>query len=256
MAYFTVGYRLPHFISAPLFGDREKFGLKFQANDPDWKEWQKLFLEAYYSTQKQSVGEVVNNAGYGIMQYVAMDSKNVLEIGPGDIDHIQHWKGKPTKYVIADVQQSMLNASITKLQSAGIMYDSHLIRKSSHKLPFESETFDIVVSFYSLEHLYPLELYLQEMYRVLKPKGMIVGAIPTEGGLAWGGGRFLTSRRWFLKNTTINLNKIICWEHPNFADTVLMALDKYFQPVKVGYWPLLIPSIDLNLVIQFIYLKL
>jgi hypothetical protein len=39
--------------------------------------------------------------------------------------------------------------------------------------------------------------------------------------MRWGLGRMVTSRRWFKAHTTIDLNKLICWEHPNFAPTVL-----------------------------------
>ncbi|TGO02873.1 hypothetical protein PN36_17525 [Candidatus Thiomargarita nelsonii] len=255
MKYFTLGYRLPRIISAPLFGDRKKYGLTVQKDDPDWQEWEKTSLDFYYSNQKQSVGDIVNNAGYKIMKQVTMDNKRILEIGPGDIGHLNNWVGTPKEYVIADIQEEMLKKTSAKLKEAKVSYDSCLLDKNSYKLPFENETFDMIISFYSLEHLYPLEQYTQEMHRILKGGGKMVGAIPTEGGIAWGLGRFLTSRRWFLKNTTINPDKIICWEHPNFSDFILKTLEKYFQSEKRIYWPFFIPSVDLNLVVQFVYKK-
>ena len=112
-----------------------------------------------------------------------------------------------------------------------------------------------MVSFYSLEHLYPLEPYVAGILRVLKPGGVLIGAIPAEGGLGWGLGRYLTSRRWFKKHTTINPDKLICWEHPNFADHVLTTLDRNMVQQHLGFWPLAVPSIDMNLVIKFIYAK-
>ena len=93
------------------------------------------------------------------------------------------------------------------------------------------------------------------MNRVLKPGGILVGAIPAEGGLGWGLGRALTSRRWFKKNTSINPDKIICWEHPNFADTIIKELDRVFKLQKISQWPLRIPIIDINLIIKIIYKK-
>ena len=66
----------------------------------------------------------------------------------------------------------------------------------------------------------------------------------------------LTSRRWFKNNTTIDPDKIICWEHPNFADHILDELDQVFQREAVGYWPLSwLPALDLNLVIRLCYRK-
>ncbi len=72
-----------------------------------------------------------------------------------------------------------------------------------------------------------------------------------------GGGRVLTSRRWFKSNTTIDPDKIICWEHPNFADHILAELDQVFQREAMDYWPLpWLSALDVNLIIQLCYRKL
>jgi hypothetical protein len=82
-----------------------------------------------------------------------------------------------------------------------------------------------------------------------------VGAIPCEGGMAWGLGRFLTSRRWLMANTTINPDKLICWEHPNFADFILNTLNKKGLKQHLSFWPFVIPSIDINLIAKFVFKK-
>ncbi|MDQ3187343.1 MAG: class I SAM-dependent methyltransferase [Pseudomonadota bacterium] len=198
----------------------------------------------------------MNNAGYRVMSRIDLTGKQVLEIGPGDINHIDCWRGAPAHYVIADIQQAMLDVSSNKLTARGIPHESRLIARADRGLlPFEDAQFDVVVSFYSLEHLYPLDRYVDGMLRVLKPGGILIGAIPAEGGIGWGLGRFLTTRRWFKKHTTINPDKLICWEHPNFAEDVLMTLDRKLARRYLGFWPLAVPSIDLNLVIKFAYAK-
>jgi hypothetical protein len=66
----------------------------------------------------------------------------------------------------------------------------------------------------------------------------------------------LTSRRWLKKNTGIDPDKIICWEHPNYADEILAELDQGMARHRVEYWPFSwLPHLDLNLVIRFIYRK-
>jgi hypothetical protein len=70
-----------------------------------------------------------------------------------------------------------------------------------------------------------------------------------------GVGRLFTSRRWLKKNTVINPDKIICWEHPNYAETILKELDKAMNQRYINYWPLSIPSIDMNLIVLFVYEK-
>ena len=66
----------------------------------------------------------------------------------------------------------------------------------------------------------------------------------------------LTTRKWFLRNTKINPDKIICWEHPNFADELLLNIRKNLKRKKIIFWPFSwIKNIDYNLIISFIYKK-
>lgn len=248
---------LPQFIFRELFGDRKRFGLTAQLDDSCWKEWQGTYLNYYYSTQKRSIGAIVNNAGYKVMSRIDMSGKKVLEIGPGDINHIDNWKAKPANYVIADINKNMLEKSASKLKEKGVGYSSSfLVRNETGNLPFANEEFDIIISFYSLEHFYPLNSYLSNILRVLKPGGKLVGAIPCEGGIAWAIGRFFTSRRWLGNNSKVSMNKIICWEHPNFADQIVSVLDLTMKRKYLSYWPFGVPFIDTNLIIKFIYEKL
>ena len=140
---------------------------------------------------------------------------------------------------------------------ANILKDGELDENSVVKNFFTtaSDGKDYQVTFYSLEHLYPFSEHLKDMLRVLKPGGKIVGAIPAEGGLAWGLGRFLTSRRWLRKNTSVNPDKIICWEHPSMADEILSSLSEHLYLDKIAYWPLGLPVIDLSLILRFIFSK-
>lgn len=250
-SYWSLGHRIPRYLSKSLFGDRRKFGLEKIIEDPDWVAWQDFYLEFYKVTQKQGIGKTVNDAGYQVLSMIDLNNKRIMEIGPGIIPHIPFWVGKPLHYSLVDNLQSLLDQTAKILDSAGVEYSCDQI--NSHLLPFTDEEFDIVLSFYSLEHIYPMDKYLEEFKRVLKPGGLFVGAIPSEGGLAWGLGRFLTSRRFLKKNTSINPDKIICWEHPNFAEDILEKLDSIFTSISKKFYPLYIPLVDINLVISFVY---
>lgn len=249
--YWSFGYRLPAFLAIPLFGDRKRFGSEIRKDDPDWIAWQGFYMNFYMQTQKQGIGEIVNDAGYSILGKIDLTNKCVLEIGPGILPHSRFWKGKPAHYAIVDNQDKLLDISSQVLEAKDVPYSRHLT--NSYRLPFHDREFDVVISFYSLEHLYPLNLYLQEMKRVLRPDGILIGAIPAEGGFAWGLGRYLTSRRYIKKNASFDPDKIICWEHPNFAESILESLDSEFVPGQKIFWPLALSLIDLNLVISFVY---
>ena len=256
MTRFCAANLLPRFLAAPLFGDRGRFGLVPDRLDPDWIEWQKIYLDFYDANQKRSVGAVVNDAGYGVLSGLNLDGGRVLEIGPGELSHLAFWRGAPAGYTLADIDARMLERASSRLRDRDLAFTADLLEAGPGRpLPYRDASFDFVLSFYSLEHLFPLGGYLDEMIRVLKPGGKLAGAVPAEGGLAWGLGRFLTSRRWFRKNTSINPDKIICWEHPNFAPDILAALDARLRRCHVRYWPLGLPLTDLNLILRFVYEK-
>ncbi len=255
MFRFALRNWLPNKLCIPLWGDRVRWGLSIDEADPCWKLWQKAYGDFYQENQREGVGTRINDAGYSVMSQIDMTGKTVLEIGAGDIRHIRYWNGTPEEYILADVNQEMMQIAQKRLSEKKVNYRSVLLERTQN-LPIASSSVDVIVSFYSLEHLYPLSPYLIDMHRVLKSGGVLIGAIPAEGGIAWGVGRMLTSRRWFKKNTKIDPDKIICWEHPNYADDIVSALDKQFQRKKLHWWPLQVAVLDINLIIQYCYKKI
>lgn len=242
----------PYWAASWLWGDRRRWGLRVNPQDPCWTTWQETYLDFYQANQRRGIGSAVNEAGYRVMSRIDLEGKVVLEIGPGDIRHAAYWKGTPAEYHLADIQAGMLEKAIQRLDQEKVPTRPLLLRPGE-PLPLPDSSVDAVVSFYSLEHIYPLAPYLQEITRVLKPSGALVGAVPAEGGVAWGAGRFLTSRRWLKRHTTIDPDKIICWEHPNFGDEILDELSRHFNSVRVEYWPFpWLRQLDFNLVIRFV----
>lgn len=244
---------LPRFIRKPLFGDRERWGLEASEDDTDWNAWQAAYLDFYGNTQKQGVGKIVNDAGYAILGQVSLDGQHVLEIGPGMLPHTRFWLGKPAHYTVADIKDEFLQGALKEL--AGNQVPATAIRSLADRIARPDASFDMVISFYSLEHIVRLEAFVEDIHRVLKPGGMLVGGIPCEGGLAWGLGRYLTSRHYIRRHFTFDPDKIICWEHPNFANRVLVQLDRRFSVVRKDYWPLKVPLLDINLICSFVYQK-
>lgn len=242
----------PYWVALRLWGDRQRWGLSADRQDPCWTTWQKTYLDFYQDNQRKGIGSAVNEAGYRVMSKLDLAGKVVLEIGPGDIRHVAYWNSTPAEYYLADIQVGMLEKAIQRLDQARVPTRA-LLMQPGERLPLPDLSIDVVVSFYSLEHIYPLAPYLGEITRVLRPSGLLVGAIPAEGGIAWGAGRYLTSRRWLKRHSTINPDKIICWEHPNFGDEILVELSRYFNSVETEYWPLpWMRQLDLNLVIRFV----
>jgi SAM-dependent methyltransferase len=252
-----INKRLPYFVKKVLFGDRNRFGIIPKDSDREWMIWQeKAVSDFYMNTQKKGVGNLVHNLGFSGLKEVDFSQKKVLEVGPGIIGHMKYMKNKPAKYVVCDIREEALHLAEEVLCLAEVPYEAILLNTDvGAELPFVEESFDILISFNSLEHLYPLDEYLLDVKRILKPGGQVVGGIPCEGGLTWGLGRFLTTRRYVHKNYGINYDKIICWEHPNFADFVIERLNMHFKRQHLKLHPFAWLPIDFNLIVSFVFSK-
>ncbi|MEM9880906.1 MAG: class I SAM-dependent methyltransferase [Pseudomonadota bacterium] len=78
----------------------------------------------------------------------------------------------PVAVTGVDVSAAMLRAAGQRLSALGYDLEGHLA--DSRRLPFENNSFDMVVSAHMLEHLPAPELAIAQMCRVLRPGGMII----------------------------------------------------------------------------------
>ncbi len=89
--------------------------------------------------------------------------------------------------------QILGQAGAKEVWGGDISYDAIDFAKSSHSgedvhfrvmeasdLPFEDDSFEMVVSFETIEHLDNPKLFIQEIYRVLKPNGKLILSTPNK----------------------------------------------------------------------------
>ena len=173
---------LPYFIFKPLFGDRKKWGLQTDFNDKDFRKWQdECYLKFYNDNQKGSIGTTVNHFGFKIMEEVDLSNKIILEVGPGSIEHLDYNSSKPEQYILADINKDFLDISSNRLEQYGIK-NVEILQVEGLEIPLDDNSVDITVTFHQLEHIYELDNYLKELKRILKPNGILIGAVPAEGG--------------------------------------------------------------------------
>ena len=158
---------MPDFIKDQLWGDRKKWGSKPNILDEDWSSWQSTYDAFYSDNQRDGIGLKINDTGYQILAEEDFTGKVVLEIGPGDIRHMKFWQSKPTKYLLADIDIIMLYKGEKILKTNDIPLESVLLERSQ-MLPFQDNSIDYIVTFYSLEHIDPIDYYLLELKRILK----------------------------------------------------------------------------------------
>jgi len=240
---------LPYSVFKVLFGDRQRYGKQAWDGDPDWQKWLSLYPTIYQETQRSSwLATRINQAGYAVLSSFDLDGLDVAEMGPGGGYHFDAFRGVPRLYSALDVCPDFFEALKQTTEQRNIPTQCLTLAPYTPHIPLPSDSQDLLFSFYSLEHLHPLEAWVSEIFRVLKPGGALVGAIPTEGGLLWGLGRYVTSYQHLKRKYDLDMKKIVCWEHPNMCDDIMNVLAQHSTRIQTNHFPIPFLPRDLSLV--------
>jgi ubiquinone/menaquinone biosynthesis C-methylase UbiE len=64
------------------------------------------------------------------------------------------------------------------LRACNALNYNNFVNSDAHNLPFQDESFDAVVSFETIEHVYDGRNFLSQMFRVLRPGGFFICSTP------------------------------------------------------------------------------
>ncbi len=103
----------------------------------------------------------------------------VLELGSGHGELAKILKPQARFLTLTDHSQLYVN----KLKAKGF---KAIKADFNQKLPFKSNSFDLIISLEVIEHLVQAEQFLSEINRILKPKGRLIISTPN---IAWWGYR-------------------------------------------------------------------
>jgi len=93
----------------------------------------------------------------------------VLEIGFGTGLNLAYYPENIEKLTTVDVNAGMTQLAQKRIAETAFPVDTNVL--SGESLPFDSESFDSVVSTWTLCSIAKIDQALQEIYRVLKPQG-------------------------------------------------------------------------------------
>ena len=96
-------------------------------------------------------------------------SGDVLEIGFGTGLNLPHYPSTINKLTIIDKNPGMNKKAQKRIKQSDIDIESKVL--NGEELPFENDSFDSVVSTYTLCSIKNINGALKEIYRVLKPDG-------------------------------------------------------------------------------------
>jgi len=101
--------------------------------------------------------------------------KKILDVatGTGDLA-IEARKINPEKIIGVDIAEDMLEIGRQKIQKKNLQHLISLEKGDSENLQFETATFDAAMVAFGVRNFENLEKGLSEMYRVLKPGGVIL----------------------------------------------------------------------------------
>jgi SAM-dependent methyltransferase len=166
----------------------------------------------------------------------------VLELGCGGTP-MADWGGHPDGYVGLDQSVELLQRA--KSAHPGATF----IAAELHCLPFVDRCLPIVIANAVLEHVFRLEISVEEIARCLSVDGYFYALAPTEGGFVAELARSVTSRRnaRILGLSTDECIKAQSTDHCNSVFAIGNALKKHFQFDQTRYWPFLIGGANINL---------
>ncbi len=146
-------------------------------------------------------------------------SAKVLDFGCGDGAHAAPFVlSRQCSYTGVDLSDHAVALCRAKGLDA-VAYDAQ------EALPFASESFDNVLSFEVFEHLFDPETALQQILRVLRPQGRLVGSVPNS---VWFANRLLMASGRFSPGGSPATSLKAPWRDPHIRFFSRSTLSSFF----------------------------
>jgi SAM-dependent methyltransferase len=208
--------------------------------DDFMRHWHEVLPRRFGVVERFNHGDVVKHAPAGFAR--------TLEVGAGLGEHLEYERLDPSQrasYVALELRENM--ASEIARRHPGVQT---CVGDCQKRLDFPDGHFDRVVAVHVLEHLPDLPAAVRELRRVCDPRrGVLQIVIPCEGGLAYSLARRISAQRIFERRYRQPYRWLIEREHVNRPAEILEELAPSFAVERRAFFPLPIPSIELNLAI-------
>ena len=160
--------------------------------------WSRLYIKLFW----QGVDD--NKVAEKVLSYIpdVFDGKLLdVPIGTAVFTYRKYQALKKASIIGLDYSEDMLAQAKEKLQSSEIT-NIELVQGDVGKIPYEDNTFDIVLTMNGF-HVFPnKDKAFSEMSRVLKPNGKLIGCFYIKGKCKrtdWLANHILAKKGWFTK---------------------------------------------------------
>ena len=205
-------------------------------------QWMKIWLEDYMT--KPTYTNLLERFNQRYPLRTAVRGAKTLEIGAGTGAHCAWEDLDAQDYYCNELRPELLETLRKKHPTVG-----SALGDCQRRLDFPDHSFDRVIAIHVLEHLPDLPSALAEIRRLMKPEGRFSVVLPCEGGLAYTLARQFTAKRLFNKRYAWDYDEFIKTEHVNVAEEVIDELGRVFDVEDRAYYPLRVPSSEVNLLI-------
>lgn len=167
----------------------------------------------------------------------------LLDIGTGT--------GNLWKYIPENVDGFAIDLSITGVHKARSRYPGLTVSVSlAEYLPYSDDFFESVIAADTIEHTLSPSLSLQEVWRVLKPYGILSASFPIPNSLRkWGWNRLVRNKlqmRFVLRLLEILVRRTLLFGRPDFqlidrdydiVEWKSLLVHSGFEVMTVSTWP-------------------
>ena len=182
------------------------------------------------------------NHGYPLRSF--RPGVRTLEVGAGIGAHLAYERLSSQEYHAVELLPDLVGQIRQKYPSVHVSQCD-----IQEGLPYPEAHFDRVLAVHVLEHLPNLPAAIGEIRRILKPDGVFSIVIPCEGGLATKMARAISARPHFEKRYGMSYDFFIHSQHINMPHEIIEELEAHFSVFHRSWYPLLVPSVHLNLFI-------
>lgn len=184
------------------------------------------------------------------------EGMKILELGASSGEHLLFVSSEPTweSYTCLDVRPGvsdpLLFQSLSRTENP-LLRNVSFVQGNVEKLPFENESFDLIVSTCLLAHVRDPDLVLKEIRRVVKKGGQVVIGLPADPGILNRAVKQLVTypkmRRIGIREPKLEYAR----EHINGIGNLIELIKYQFAQdyLNLSYYPFRVRSWNLNLAI-------